>query len=144
MYEQRLYPESVPPFEGEANPAYFFIKNLGKSMGEGLVTRIFIPKGAVAFRFNGPVLNYQTLFTLQQAPGVYIEDPYVMGKVLHSCHPNLTCDMSTCTFTALRDIQPGEVLTMNYEETEDELFREFDCQCGNEGCRGRISGRLRH
>lgn len=143
MYEARLYPDEIAPFAGEANHAYFTIQEFD-SHGEGLVTKIFIPKGTEAFRFNGPTLTHQTLFTLQQCPGRYVEDPYVMGKVLHSCNPNLTCDMKTLTFTALRDIHSGEILTMDYEETEDELFRPFQCQCGSENCRGMIKGRHMH
>lgn len=110
--------------------------------GEGVVALQPFKKGDIVFKFWGPALGEQTLFTLQKAPGLYIEDPLVMGKVLHSCDPNMSCDMKTQTFTALRDIAKGEYLTMDYETTEDELFRSFNCGCGASACRGAIKGRL--
>jgi hypothetical protein len=36
----------------------------------------------------------------------------------------------------------GELLTMDYDETEDILFRAFQCCCGSTRCRGTVGGRL--
>jgi hypothetical protein len=30
---------------------------------------------------------------------------------------------------------------MDYETTEDELFRAFNCACGSVSCRGQIKGK---
>lgn len=109
--------------------------------GEGLAACRGFRKGDIVFKFWGRVLNEQSLYTLQIRPGLYIEDPIVMGKVLHSCDPNMSCDMETLTFTAIRPIMPGDLLTMDYESTEDELFRPFGCGCKSSGCRGKIRGR---
>lgn len=109
--------------------------------GEGLAARRSFKKGEIVFKFWGRVLNEQSLYTLQIQPGLYIEDPIVMGKVLHSCDPNMSCDMETLTFTAARPIAPGDLLTMDYESTEDELFRPFECGCKSSKCRGKIQGR---
>jgi tyrocidine synthetase-3 len=78
---------------------------------------------------------------LQVAEGQYIEDPFVMGKVLHACDPNMVADMQTLTFRATKPIQPNDLLTMDYETTEDELYRQFHCQCKASNCRGHIQGR---
>lgn len=111
--------------------------------GEGLIALKQYAQGEVVFRFYGNVRHEQTLYTLQRQPGVYVEDPYVMGKVLHSCEPNMVCHMDSQTFTALRTIDHGEPLTMDYETTEDELYRSFNCGCGSPLCRGYIRGRKR-
>ena len=63
-----------------------------------------------------------------------------MGKVLHSCDPNMRCDMQTLTFTARKDIAPNTSLTMDYDTTEEVLFRPFDCCCRSPLCRGYICG----
>ncbi len=97
--------------------------------------------GDIVFRFAGSVVTRQTLFSLQIEPGKYLDDPLVMGKVLHSCEPNMRCDMKTLTFHAIRNISSGEFLTMDYESTEDELFQPFLCYCGSSQCRGLIKGR---
>ena len=93
------------------------------------------------FKFAGTFLTHQTLFSLQVEDGLYIEDPVVMGKVLHNCEPNMICNMNDFTFIASRDIIAGEWLTMDYETTEDILWRNFECCCGTRSCRGLIKGR---
>jgi hypothetical protein len=97
--------------------------------------------GDIVLRFTGEIVQSQTLYSLQIEPGRHLNDPLVMGKVLHSCEPNMCCDMATLTFFAKRTIRAGELLTMDYESTEERLFRAFDCQCGSSTCRGVIRGR---
>lgn len=137
----RYYHKLCPPFLNEPTRDKVQVVRTHDGKGEGLISLVDVAEGEVVFRFFGPVQSEQSLFTLQQAPGHYVSDPLVMGKVLHSCDPNMACDMSTLTFTARRDIKAGEFLTMDYETTEDELFRSFTCGCGAETCRGAIRGR---
>jgi len=140
---KRLYPDFVPPFPNEPSAEKFkVIANHEK--GEGIIALVPFKAGEVVFAFTGVLLNEQTLYTLQYRPGHYIHDPLVMGKVLHSCEPNMACNMEARTFTALRDIGAGEYLTMDYETTEDVLFRPFHCGCGSAKCRGLIQGRSFH
>lgn len=110
--------------------------------GEGVKALRAFGRGELVFRFDGTLLSHQTLFTLQKRKHLYIEDPYVMGKVLHACDPNMAVDMERQTFHATRDIRTGEFLTMDYETTEDVLFNRFHCRCGSGICRGLIAGRL--
>ena len=137
--DHRFYPERIERFEYEPDRERFKIIH-EEIKGSGLITLVPFSKDDIVFRFAGDILPYQTLYTLQIKRGAYVHDPYFMGKVLHSCDPNMACDMSTLTFTALRDIMPDEYLTMDYESTEEELFREFSCRCGSINCRGLIRG----
>jgi len=136
----RFYEGLCPPFAYEPTRDSFAVVKDG-AKGEGLTALRSFKAGEIVFRFFGPVLWEQTLFTLQKAPGVYVEDPLVMGKVLHACDPNMVCSVIDQTFTAARAIAAGEYLTMDYETTEDELFRSFNCQCGSSKCRSVIKGR---
>jgi hypothetical protein len=135
----RFYPSTILQFRNEPSRKKFRIIMQGEK-GEGVIALAPFKKNRIVFAFSGEVLPYQTLFTLQMEPGKYLHDPFVMGKVLHSCEPNMRCDMRAFTFTALRDIQPNEYLTMDYETTEEELFRQFHCCCGSPNCRGLIRG----
>ncbi|MBF0274992.1 MAG: hypothetical protein HQK84_07150 [Nitrospinae bacterium] len=72
---------------------------------------------------------------------MYIEAPGWVGRVLHSCNPNSIVDMRYNSFTARRNIKRGEFVTMDYDTTEDELFRPFECHCNAVNCRGFIQGR---
>ena len=135
----RFYPENWPVIPCEATTDKFEIVNIdGK--GKGLKTKVPFRTNDLVFSFSGVILQCRTLYTLEYSKVAHIEDPFVMGRVLHSCDPNMRCDMQRLEFYALRDIEAGEFLTMDYETTESHLFREFDCSCGSSLCRGKIRG----
>jgi uncharacterized protein len=56
----------------------------------------------------------------------------------HSCQPNarLSTAYGRVEFYALRDIAPGEELTVDYGETHHE--GKLACRCGAPGCRGAL------
>jgi len=56
----------------------------------------------------------------------------------HSCKPNarLCIRQGRVEFYALRDITPGEEITVDYGETHHE--GRLTCQCGAPGCRGAL------
>ncbi|MCB1049279.1 MAG: SET domain-containing protein-lysine N-methyltransferase [Acidobacteria bacterium] len=113
-----------------------------QGQGEGLISLVPFQPGEIVFVFHGEILPYQLLSTLQVQPGTYVSDPYVMGKVLHACDPNMSCEIEKRLFRALKPIQPGDFLTMDYETTEDELYQPFYCSCSASDCRGWVRGRM--
>jgi SET domain-containing protein len=56
----------------------------------------------------------------------------------HSCRPNarLCIDYGRVEFYALREIAPGEEVTVDYGETHHK--GTLACRCGAEGCRGAL------
>ena len=56
----------------------------------------------------------------------------------HSCQPNvvLRIRQGRVEFYAMRDVKPGEELTVNYGETHHE--GKLRCRCGAPGCVGRL------
>lgn len=56
----------------------------------------------------------------------------------HSCRPNaaLRIAQGRVEFYAMRDVQPGEEITVNYGETHHE--GRLRCRCGVPGCLGRL------
>ena len=56
----------------------------------------------------------------------------------HSCQPNarLCIRQGRVEFYALRDIAPGEEITVNYGETHHD--GQLACRCGAPGCVGRL------
>jgi uncharacterized protein len=56
----------------------------------------------------------------------------------HSCRPNarLCIDNGRVEFYALRAIEPGEELTVDYGETHHD--GQLACRCGAPGCRGAL------
>lgn len=67
-----------------------------------------------------------------------------MSRLSHSCRPNACVMMAVVdgkyniAMRALRDIEPGEEVTIDYNCVTDSMdeFRAAICLCGSEGCRG--------
>ena len=137
----RFYPKNVRPFSFEPTKDRFSVIKFDDNMGEGLISHTEFEPGQVVFSFTGEMTNEITQYTLQVRPGLHIHDPFVMGKVLHSCDPNTGCDMEKLTFFARKKINSGDIITMDYEQTEDVLFKAFICNCGSPDCRGYIEGK---
>jgi tyrocidine synthetase-3 len=50
--------------------------------------------------------------------------------------------MTNMTVTAVNDIKANSYLYMDYSQTEDILYKQFQCGCGTAKCRGWITGRF--
>jgi uncharacterized protein len=142
MTSERFYPAALPPFAHEPRRDRFVIDVKSDGSGEGVRSLVDFEAGDVLFSFTGFFTGEITQFSLQVRPGLHLHDPYFMGKVLHSCAPNAVVDMEERTFTAIRPIEKGAFVTMDYAQTEDVLYRSFVCQCGAPNCRGLVTGRL--
>lgn len=66
------------------------------------------------------------------------DDPMEWAPQNHSCRPNTEFD--GLDLVALRHIDAGEELTIDYATFCSETMEPFDCRCGAPNCRGRIAG----
>jgi hypothetical protein len=137
---QSLYPEHFPPHDSHPRATNFEIV---EDDARGKVVRALVPfkKGALLARFDGLTVGYVTQHSLQKTPDTHLVDIHFAGYLAHSCDPNVQVDMERQQVHALKPIPAGAVLAMDYESTEDELFRQFHCRCGSPRCRGLILGR---
>jgi uncharacterized protein len=142
LQEMRIYPSHLKRVSLEPRAEDFRVLDVDSERGQGVMVLRRFRRGQRLFRMNGTLTTEMTLHSLQMAPGLHLDDPYFAGKVLHSCAPNSRLDAQTRLFIAERDIEEGDLLTMDYDETEDVLFRSFWCRCGADHCRGEIVGRL--
>ncbi|MEQ8734237.1 MAG: SET domain-containing methyltransferase [Rhodospirillaceae bacterium] len=138
--DMRFYPDSVAPYLYEPTREKFDILTMGDGRGEAVVALAHFKPGDTVFVFAGVAVPDITLFTLQLSENTHIHDPFFMGKVLHSCAPNCRVVMTERRFIAVQDIAPGDCITMDYNSTEDRLFRGFQCRCGSPDCQGMIRG----
>ncbi len=138
----RIYPSFLPVVSDEPQAEDFRVVDVDEQRGQGVEVLRDYSDGDVLFRMNGVLRDHVTQYTLQVGPGDHLDDPYFAGKILHCCEPNARLDPRTRLYYAVRDISAGELLTMDYDETEDVLFRAFECRCGAVSCRGYVAGRL--
>jgi uncharacterized protein len=97
--------------------------------------------GDVIGVFHGEVVDEVAQHTLQVGPNQHLLGTKVVGYLSHACQPNSRLRMASRTWIALTEIHPGDVVTIDYTETEDRLFRQFACACGADTCRRWIHGR---
>lgn len=133
----RYYPENWLSSPNEPTKEKFDIIEI-ENIGEAVISKYHFTPGDVAFVFSGIVLSERKLFTLEVNKDTHIYDPFFMGKIAHSCKPNCHVDMANRSFLVIRDIFPGDVITMDYKQTESKLFRGFDCRCGHDNCQKTI------
>jgi diaminopimelate decarboxylase len=119
----------------------FTLTVIDDSCGSGIIARRNFKPGELVARISGDIVAEVKLHTLQINPTQHLFDPYFSGYLLHSCCPNAILDMQAFEIWALRTIQAGELLTIDYTMTEDVLARQFACLCQSPQCRLWITGR---
>jgi len=119
----------------------------------GLFAKTVIAKGEIVVVKGGYVLTteqrnrvvndlgpaeIQITETLFIGPTTPAEREGGMMHLNHSCEPNVGLQ-GQIVFVAMRDITADEELTVDYAVFDDEPY-EMRCHCGNNRCRGLITG----
>jgi hypothetical protein len=91
-------------------------------------------------RVSGYAVNERRPRTLQLSARIHLYDSWFCGLLRHSCNPNVFFDTTYLELWTVQAIAAGTPLTLDYASTEDTLFRQFACQCGELNCRGWITG----
>jgi hypothetical protein len=89
-----------------------------------------------------PDMPNLTQRVLQIDAGLYLLTPESLEPadcLNHSCNPNAGFS-GQVGVVAMRDIEAGEEVCVDYAMCDSEPYDEFDCRCGAENCRGRVSG----
>ena len=110
-------------------------------VGKGVICYRNFKKGDVIAKMTGDVVNEIRQHTLQIDGDRHLYDIYFSGYFLHSCDPNVSLNMKNMTVVAVKDIDADSFLYMDYAETEDVLYAQFNCGCGTDKCRGWIFGK---
>lgn len=120
--------------------------------GKGMIAKEKIYKGEITYIKGGHILKRDELFSSRTINSYLpIDDNYFIAAKAqeeeesiklynnHSCEPN--CGLrGDITFVAIRDIEPGEELTVDYGFIDNEDYK-FECTCGAANCRHHITGR---
>ena len=74
----------------------------------------------------------------EEVYAMWDDDPNTWAPQNHSCEANT--GYVGLNVVALREIRPGEELTLDYSALINEEGEPFDCRCGASSCRGRVVG----
>jgi uncharacterized protein len=119
-----------------------------KQYGRGLKTTRPFKKDEELLRFSGKEMSLAEFFTLPQELIAYphqIDDNLMFGPtsvkdvgvaefVNHSCNPN-SGFFDEITLVAIRTIQPGEQITIDYAFSETFALFSMECKCKEPDCR---------
>jgi len=119
--------------------------------GKAVYSRLEIKKNEILAVWGGQVITLEQVLSLPQSEmghTIQIHDALYLAPldmeepadfINHCCNPNAgVCGQ--ITLVAMRDIEIGEEITFDYAMADSSSFDEFDCACGAENCRGRVSG----
>jgi SET domain-containing protein len=118
--------------------------------GRGMFARERINKGEIITLWGGDVVDrefWETLGDHQQRQSAQIEENFYLVSskpgpgdfVNHSCDPNAGLD-GQIVIRAMRDIEPGEEITIDYAMVDGDPRDEFECLCGSPRCRHTVTG----
>ena len=116
----------------------------------GVFCREPIARDEIVALWGGKVLSADEIdrdmpnFTqqiLQIEDGFYLMSPAMEPSDCfnHSCTPNLGLS-GQIGLIAMRAIDVGEEVCLDYAMCDGSDYDEFDCSCGSPNCRGRITG----
>ena len=137
-----MYPIQSAQMLGESEPDAVLELCHCEQVGIGVRSVVPFSPGGVLDQFDGRIEDTVSQHSLQIGPDRHISETQFVGFLSHGCDPNCALNMETRQLVALNDIAAGELLRIDYSVTEDTLYKEFDCACGAQNCRGWITGRL--
>ena len=109
--------------------------------GKGIKCLKAYKKGETLAKLAGEIVGAMREHSFQINSNKHLDDEYFIGYFLHSCDPNTEINTKKLIATAIKNIKPGDFITIDYTATEDYLFRQFNCNCGSKNCRGVIAGK---
>ncbi len=110
-------------------------KKQSKIHGKGIFTDAFILKETPFYKIPLKKVYYKPeLMYAYIGEGISVSDKKVLNWINHSCEPNARIDTKKLVLAAIRDILPGEEITVNYNDTEV-VGSRVACNCRSENCR---------
>lgn len=87
-----------------------------------------IDHGTIIYTLSGNISTTPTRTSIQIGPNQHIEDE--LGQyVNHSCNPSV--EIVGHNLISVKQINDGDSITFNYNESEDLMSNPFNCHCCN-------------
>lgn len=137
----QINPEPAPAARPAAGAVHVGQSRLGRA---AFATRP-LAAGEVVAGGWGPVTDVRSRYTMQVDDDLHLDPPSPVRFFNHSCDPNcgilIRTGVEWVEVHTLRDVDPGEELTLDYETFETEFAALVGpCECAAPACRGRLRG----
>jgi len=94
---------------------------------KGLFPGNRIEKGEFIAELKGKEIGIPTKYSIQISGNVHLEMDCKLRYMNHHCSP--TAEINGRNLVALKDIDTGEEITIDYNKTERHLSHPFQCKC---------------
>ena len=135
---------TIPPWVQPDLSRLLHVEHNPGSFASRSVSLLDLPAGAVFARINNPTPATCAYSSVQASRDLHIELNCDLVYINHSCDPTLVFDMQRWEVRVNPErkegLKKGDELTFFYPSTEWDMSQPFDCLCGNDVCRGRITG----
>lgn len=111
-----------------------------------LVTTRTVPAGGIIAPVPGTFRRQPSRYSLQIADDLHLDELGPVEGTNHACEPSAFIEIGEdglVRLRALRDLEPGDEVTIDYCATEWDMTFPFPCSCGSEACYGIVRG-FRH
>lgn len=112
--------------------------------GRGVCAVRRIEPGEVVLQGWGEVTTHRSRHSIQFDDGQHVLIRSEIELINHSCAPNcgflLQRGVPWLEVHAMRTIEPGEEITVDYASFEDDIHHLGPCLCGEPSCRGSVTG----
>ncbi|MBI3504528.1 MAG: SET domain-containing protein [Proteobacteria bacterium] len=114
-----------------------------------LVTMRSVAAGERLFELEGDLVTVPTRYSVQVGKSLHLDagSEYPLEEVYARFYwrfMNHHCEPATMIrgrdVIALRDLEPADAVTFNYNTTEADMAESFQCRCGSARCEGTIRG----
>lgn len=117
------------------------------SKGNGLFTTAPVKAGELLLIMGGNIITPEQLAKLDHTFSIQVEENLYISpigyqkayRINHSCNPTVG-PVGQITFMALRDLEADTEISYDYAMTDGTAYDEFECLCGGENCRQKVSG----
>ena len=87
-----------------------------------------VPSNTVVYILTGAISTGPSRTSIQIGPNQHIEDD--LGQYInHSCNP--TVKISGYNLVSVKELNPGDSITFNYNDSEALMSNPFYCNCCN-------------
>jgi hypothetical protein len=135
--------EVYSPTMNQVIDARFEIRDAAEGVGKGLFALVPIRKGDFILEYTGKKIPTKVADDMEEARYLFeIDSKWTIDGedesntaryINHGCEPNVEAEVHDghILITAVRDIEAGEELTIDYgEEYYDEFIKPVGCRCG--------------
>lgn len=133
----------APSWQQPSHPNLIKVHKISGQFASYATSLVSLSAGSLFAPFTDHLpMEKRTWRSVEAANGIHIDLNSDLFFANHSCSPSLEYDVDKLEVRVSRnkDLHEGDVLTFFYPSTEWHIVQEFECNCNQACCLGKIMG----